>query len=182
MIEMLIVIAIMMIIMAIALPNFIRGMHTSRVRTDTNNLMGLLSVARLRAASNFARAQVKCDTTTRVCTLTTRRYGTNWSSTPNELQSVRLSQDVTFSIPSGVTGAGNQTTAVQGSPGQSNPYYIEFNSRGMPIDHTTGAAVNNFALYVADTQYGVSMAIAVDATGRILSYNKTGSTYVVVGQ
>lgn len=183
-IESLIVVAVILILTAIALPIYNQFIRSYRIRNDANNIMGILNLARMRAVSNFARARVYCDTTRGLCTLSLRRYGSAWPDvgSPTENQVVLLSGGVSLAVPSGVTsGAGNQTAPAQGGPGQSNPYYIEFNSRGLPIEDSGGSLVANYGFYLKDTQ-GTSLAVQVDTSGRPLIYSLQGSRYELIRQ
>lgn len=172
--ELLVVIAIIFVMVASAVPTYNQTIHAYQIRNDSDNLMGLLMLARLRAASEFARARVTCDSTTGTCSLSTKQISVaNWPSTPNEIQKVILSRGVAFAIPTGATsGAGGQSTTspAQGTTGQANPYFIEFNSRGLPIDDS-GNPVGTYAIYITDQQYGTSAAVAVDYSGKAQVYN-----------
>lgn len=174
------VVAIIFVMAGVALPKYQRTMRTYRVRNGANGVMGLLTIARMRAASDFARTKVSCDNTTNICTLTTMQTCCTWPTTPNEVQNVVLPQGVTLAIPTGITaGAGNQTTAAEGRTGQSNPFFIEFNSRGMPIDNS-GGAISDYAFYLNDAQYGYGAAVAVDFSGKTLVYTLMTNSYWAV--
>jgi prepilin-type N-terminal cleavage/methylation domain-containing protein len=178
-IELLVVIGIIMVMIAIALPGYNTIVHSYRIRNDANNVMGILTVARMRAAADFARAKVSCDTTSNACTLTTRTSTAGaWPTTPNEPQKVYLSSAVAFSIPAGAPGAGNQSAASQGRSGQANPYFIEFNSRGLPIEDTLGSSVSDYAFYLTDPQYKLSMAVSVDIGGTVTVYSLQNGKWV----
>lgn len=183
--ELMVVVAIILIMVAVAIPGYLRILQTYRVRSDADSIMGLITVARMRAASDFARTVVQCDTTTNTCTLSAKQFtaGTpSWPTTASEPQKVVLSQGITFAIPSGVgVGVGGQSgTPTQGNSGQSNPFKIYFNSRGQPIKDSDGTAVPDYALYLKDSKYNYSAAVAIDISGRTLVYSFSGSNYWTV--
>ncbi len=179
--ELLVVAAVILIFAAIAIPSWQRTLQSYRVRSDADNLMGLITLARMRAASDFARTVVQCDTTAKTCTLSAKQFSAGnptWPSTPSEAQTVILSPGVTFAVPTGVTaGVGNQSTPTQGNSGQTNPFKIYFNSRGLPIKDSDGTSVADYALYLQDSKYNYSSAIAIDISGRTLVYSLAGSSY-----
>jgi Tfp pilus assembly protein FimT len=176
--ELLLVVAVIVTMLAFAIPSYNQVSHGYAIRNDADNVAGLLTQARMRAASTFARARVTCDTTTKKCTLSTKKINGAWTNDP---QVVTLSKNVAFGIPSGTTnGVGNQTAAVQGSTGQTNPYYVEFNSRGQPIDDTTGNAASTYGLYITDSSYKLSAGIGVDWSGKSSVYLVQKNAYTLV--
>ena len=181
-IELSVVVTIISVMVATAMPSYNQVTHGYRLRNDADNLMGLITLARMRAASKFARSRVTCDTTTNTCTISSKQPSdSSWPSTANEPQKIVLSQGISFAIPTGTTtGAGGQSgiTPAQGTTGQTNPYYVEFSSRGLPIDDS-GNPVNNYAFYLQDQQYGTATAVAMDYSGQAKVYNRTSSAYSV---
>ena len=75
----------------------------------------------------------------------------------------------------GQAGTGNGP--YQGNSGQTNPYTITFNSRGLPIDDTSGSAVGNYAFYLNDAASNTYVAISIDSSGRASLYTFAGSSY-----
>jgi prepilin-type N-terminal cleavage/methylation domain-containing protein len=187
-VELVIVTAITLILSAIAIPNFLRLTHTYRLRSDGDGLVSLLMVGRMRGAAKFAHAQVSCDTTSTacpgagLCTLSMKQYGVNTYTA--EKQQVCLSPGISFGYPAstpnggtppGQSGAGNGP--YQGRSGQTNPYTITFNSRGLPIDDTSGSSVGNYAFYLKDAASNTYVAIGIDSSGRASLYTFAGSSY-----
>jgi len=178
MLELLFVIAIIMIIAAMAIPNYINYLRNYRIRNDANSIVGLLMIARMRASNDFARTAVSCDAsvTPAVCSIYSSQF--NPSTTPNctvtssawtkEPQQYTLSSAVKFAIPTGVSGVGGQSSPAQGESGQVNPYTIYFNSRGWPFDCSSGNTTpySGFAYYLQDAPGVFSMAVSVDTSGR----------------
>jgi prepilin-type N-terminal cleavage/methylation domain-containing protein len=190
-IELLGVVAILGIVSAMATPYYIGHLRNYRARNDANGIASLMSIARMRASSDFARAAVSCDSsvTPAVCKLYTVQSGSAAAATActlstwtQEPQQYRLSATVTFAVPTGVTaGVSGQSTITpaQVYPGQVNPYTIYFNSRGWPVD-CNGSPRTNYALYVKDLPGTFSMAVGVDPSGRSQVYILTGTSYWAV--
>lgn len=184
--ELLVVMAIILIMASIAIPSYVRMRQVYRIRGDADSLMGMLSLARMRAASDFARTKVECDSSTNVCTLFTAQYNpancpVTWPGSPNEIQKITLSPGIMLDTTGGgaAKGVGGQKTTAPalGRTGQTNPYKIFFNSRGLPIqDNCAGTNTLDYALYLKDTKYGAVMAVSVDASGlaRIWTLGKNG--------
>ncbi|MGA3212172.1 MAG: prepilin-type N-terminal cleavage/methylation domain-containing protein [Terriglobales bacterium] len=184
-IELMIVVSVILLFLAICMPNFFGVSHTYNIRSSADSLAGLISVARMTAAQNYSRTRVSCSSTTSTCTLFTESFGGTWPATANGMQAVALAHHVSLAIPTAATtGAGGQSSGApaQGTTGQTNPYYIEFNSRGMAISDSTGTAVSTYAFYLDDSTYNVSMAVAVDLSGRVTEYMQSGSSYTAVQQ
>lgn len=175
--ELLVVVVIGTILTVLAIPSYSALTATYRIRKDADSIASLANMARMRAASDFARAQLSCSTSTSSCSLLIWPYGAS-SGTAETQQTVVLSSGVSFGIPSGITaGAGGQSGEVpyQGSRVQTIANSMFFNSRGQPIaNNTVGTATTDFAIYLLGKD-GASMAVAVDASGRPVVYqlNKT---------
>jgi Tfp pilus assembly protein FimT len=183
--ELAICIAIILLFVAICVPNFFGVTHTYNIRSTADEIAGMLNVARMTAAQNYSRTRVSCSSTTSTCTLFTESFGGTWPASANGMQAIALAQGVSLAIPAAAaTGAGGQSSGapVQGSTGQANPYYIEFNSRGMAISDSTGTAFSAYAFYLNDSKYDLSMAIAVDLSGRVTEYMLSGTSYTAVQQ
>jgi prepilin-type N-terminal cleavage/methylation domain-containing protein len=185
--ELMAVVAVMVVIGAMAIPAYQNYTRNYRIRNDSNNLVGLMTVARMRAGSDFARTAVSCDSTAKppICKLYSMQY--NSGATPCTLSTwtqetehpYSFSATVTFGIPTGVTyGVQGQsaTAPAQVYAGQTNPYTIYFNSRGWPID-CSGNLISNYALYLQDQPGSFSMAVGVDSSGRSQVYLLNGNTF-----
>jgi hypothetical protein len=111
-----------------------------------------------------------------------KQYGATTYTAEN--QRVCLSPGISFGYPAstpnggtppGQSGAGNGP--YQGKSGQTNPYTITFNSRGLPIDDTSGSSVGNYAFYLKDAASNTYVAIGIDSSGRASLYTFAGSSY-----
>ncbi|HVZ16582.1 MAG TPA: prepilin-type N-terminal cleavage/methylation domain-containing protein [Terriglobales bacterium] len=179
--ELLIVLVIGTILTIIAIPSYSALTKTYRIRKDADSIASLANMARMRAASDFARAQMSCSSTTSMCTLLVWPYGAS-SGTTETAQTVVLSAGVSFGIPTGITaGAGGQSAEApyQGSRVQTIANSIFFNSRGQPIaNDSIGTAVTDYAIYLVGSD-GSSMAVGVDASGRPIVYRLVGTKWVI---
>jgi prepilin-type N-terminal cleavage/methylation domain-containing protein len=193
MIELMMVVGILAIVAAMAIPAYMSYLRNYRVRNDANNIVGLTTIARMRAGANFSRAAVSCDapagvpSTCRIYTLQNASSGTactlsTWTLEP---QQYTFSATVQFGIPTAATvGVMGQSTIspVQVNPGVTPappPYTLYFNSRGWPVD-CNGNAVTNYALYLQDQPGVFSVAVGIDPSGRGQVYLLTGNSYWVV--
>jgi type IV pilus assembly protein PilA len=190
MIELMVVVALTGIIAAMAIPQYMGYLRNYRVRNDANSIVGLMTIARMRAGSEFARTAVSCDPTVTpaVCKVYSLQYTPSISGCPalstwhQELQQYSLSPTVTFGIPTGVTiGVQGQigTAPAQVYSGQTAPYTIYFNSRGWPVT-CTGSLIQNYALYMQDSPGLFSMAVGVDPSGRAQTWVLSGNSYWVI--
>jgi prepilin-type N-terminal cleavage/methylation domain-containing protein len=190
MIELLIVVGILAIVAAMAIPSYLDYLRNYRVRNDANNIVGLTTIARMRAGANFSRAAVSCDapagvpSTCRIYTLQNASSGTactlsTWTLEP---QQYTFSSTVQFGIPTAATFGvmGQSTTApaqvYSGITPTPPPYTIYFNSRGWPVD-CNGNAITNYALYLQDQPGIFSVAVGIDPSGRGQVYLLTGNSY-----
>lgn len=178
--ELVFVVAIIGIIVSFVAGDVRTFNRTYKVRNDADSLADLITLARMRAASTFARVQVLCSNTTNQCSLQNKPYGaTTWAADSNQ-QTVSLSTGVSFGTPTGIsTGVGGQSsvTPYEGSKSQSISYATIFNSRGLPIaDNANGTAVSDYALYLVGPDNS-AMAISVDASGKASIYNLNGSSW-----
>lgn len=187
-IELMVVVGLIGVIAAMATPYYVGYLRNYRIRNDANSIVGLMTTARMRAGSDFARTAVSCDPTVTpaVCKVYSLQYNATGgvpctlSTWQKEPQQYTLSETVTFAIPSGVaSGVQGQTGT---SPAQVNsaqsgtPYNIYFNSRGWPID-CNGNLISNYALYMQDLPGTFSMAVGVDPSGRGQVWVLGGGSY-----
>lgn len=145
-----------------------------RLRNDAHALAALITMARMRASTEFAHVEVACTTnvTPAYCILESSPFPNPTSFTVgSELQKVYLSTGVSFGIPPVInTNVANQSVAYQGDAAQNTPTVtanpvIPFNSRGLPVDVLTGGTPTwDYALYLRDTA-GNYYAVSVNQTG-----------------
>lgn len=175
-IEILLVVAILGVLAAIALPLSGNAVRYAKVSGDARDMSNAIAVTKMRAASKFSQARLYFDLTgrtyyTQTCNVPSTSPCPAWTT---EGGSTSLSNTVAFGYsPAGTPPADTQTTIGQAdscfnnaSPpaAVSNTGCIIFNSRGIPVDRL-GNPTNNYAVYINDGAfiYGVT----VSATGFI---------------
>jgi prepilin-type N-terminal cleavage/methylation domain-containing protein len=185
-VELLVVVAFAGIIAAIALNPVRTYLASWDARLSVRNIVGQITLARMRAASNFSWSRVYCNTSAspQTCQVQVNAIGSNSATFTNESGATAyggwgaqpLARTTTMvtagaSVGSIGAGAGGQSSS---SP---TPYTtISFNSRGMPIDTSTGALKSDYAIYL----YSASMnyyAITVDLSGRAREWIWSGSAW-----
>jgi type II secretory pathway pseudopilin PulG len=196
---MLVVVSVVCVVAGIAVPSFLNSTRPMRLRNDAHALANMITMARMRAATEFAHVEVYCTPSPAsgpgYCQLKSLAFGVtnapaNWV---NEPQTIYLSQGVSFGIPPSIsTPVMNQPTgscplgsasAYQGDAQQYTPCattstnnpVIVFNSRGIPVDPTgtTGTngsvATSDYALYLKDASNNY-YAVSVNQTGHPTLY------------
>lgn len=182
-VQMLFVVAIVAIMGAIAVPSFVNNSRPDKIRNDARSLASLITMAKMRASTNFAHVELYCTLTPTSgpanCQLKAMGFGATSfvPEPPTNPQTVYLSSGVSFGIPATITTpVQNQTTgAYQGDQAENTPSttanpVIVFNSRGLPVDAATGQNfTSDYALYLADTA-GRYYAVTVNQTGHPALY------------
>jgi type II secretory pathway pseudopilin PulG len=195
MVELLVVISIVLIITAIALPSLPTFMRSYKLRNDARSLAGQISAARMIASENTKRALVTCNTTTKICQIAVRGLndtaltgvnGSAFIALSGSLQ-VALSGSDSFGPPGTVGASSPSNPAGQASTGAVQCNSIVFNSRGIPVyDSTVSAScanttkdgwwVSNYVNYINDG-LGDAIAVVVDPSGKANLYSWTGSQW-----
>src|SRR4051812_40443356 len=169
-IEMLMVVAIIGVLAAIALPMSGNAIRYAKISGDARDLSNQIAVTKMRAASKFSQARLYVD-------LSGGTYYVQTCNTPNvspcpswttETGSTQVSNTVTFAYSPAASAPLNTQTTI----GQAGNCYntasppvavagtacIIFNSRGIPVDSSNNPT-GNYALYIQDTSfiYGVTV-------------------------
>ena len=170
--EIIVVVGIIGIISAIAIPMFGNAITGFRVSGDARSVSNAAAVAKMRAASDFSRVRLYVDLDAKTHKIQ------SWSKVSavccwvTEGGTTALSTGVSFGFnpvtaapPNTQTSIGqaSQCTADDGTP-IANTACIMFNSRGVPVN-STFAPTGSYALYITDgaVVYGVTVA----ATGML---------------
>jgi Tfp pilus assembly protein FimT len=196
MLEILVVLMLMGIIVAIALPGTLSALKGYRLHSDATSVASYLNVVRMKAASQFKPYRLIVNTAAGTYTMErlcgdTPSSGTGsdsnctgWYqefSTPvYEGGTQYVSQGNTFSScrPSFITGSYPGT--ITGDPtGCPTTVYMYFNTRGSPVDNTGGPLGNGGAVLYMRNQNNLVDAITVALGGRVSVSSWSGSAWVV---
>jgi Tfp pilus assembly protein FimT len=168
-IELLIVVAVSLIIAGMAIPMIAPALANYRLVGDARSIASELALARMRAASNFTKAEVAFD-------LVNNRYQIqvwNKNVTPQAFQPEGgvqyLAQADTFPCDQGICGAASQLTMTPAgsqttSFAQQTPAII-FNSRGICVD-INGGPITRDAIYISNVQGSAYLAVTVNIAGQ----------------
>ena len=167
-IELLLVIGIIGILSAIAVPAATPAARGYRLAGDARSLTHNVSVAKMRAAATFTRTRFRVDAGARTYYVERWDPDTNAWVTDGNIQ--RLSTGVTFAFLGLTTAPPNtQTTIALAGPcfdtasppaAIADTHCIVYNSRGVPVNPDTGAPVGGNGLYITDGSavYGTMVA------------------------
>ncbi len=177
-IELLMVLAIMGVLAAIALPMTTNAVKYEKISGDARDISNDLSVAKMRAAAKFTQARIyvdltgkqyrlqSCnDPTTQPCAAWTTEG--NWTLLAN---TVSFGYTPVSSAPLNTqTTIGQATLCKDGSPlaDVANSACVIFNSRGIPVD-ASGIPTGSYAFYINDGTFCYGITIA--ATGFIRTW------------
>jgi Tfp pilus assembly protein FimT len=167
------VVALIGIIAAIAVPVTGSAVSGQKFKNDAQAVTNLVGLAKMRASASFTRARVRANLTDRTFVLEVWNKTTNAWETDGD--STILANGVTFGFGAIATAPPNTQTAigfspackngiVAGSADIGNTSCIVFNSRGLPVDGG-GQPFGGHAFYLTD---GVAVSgTTVTATPRI---------------
>ena len=169
-IDTLIVIAIVSLVAAMALPQTTSMMGGYKLKGNAQAINNLVGLAKMRAASQFSRARVYADLNARTFRLQV------WNKTTNQWVDDGGTQGLADGVRFGFTGVTQPPPNTQVAITQSdvctnnagadvaNTACISFNSRGMPVNNAlppAGAVTGNSGLYVTDGSvvYGTTVTM-----------------------
>jgi prepilin-type N-terminal cleavage/methylation domain-containing protein len=168
--ELVMVVALIGVISAIAVPMFGSAIAAFRLSGDARSVSNAAAVAKMRAASDFSRVRVFVDLTANTHHI--ERWNQTTSAWETEGGLTTLSTGVSFSFgPVTVPPPSTQATIGQADECTddmgdviANTACIMFNSRGVPVD-SSFAPTGSDALYLTDgtAVFGVTVA----ATGML---------------
>ena len=176
-IEMLMVVAIIGVLAAIAVPMSGNAVRYAKISGDARDLSNDLAVAKMRAAAKFTQARVFADLTgntyyIQTCDTPATTPCPGWTTDGG---SASLSSSVSFGYGSVATPPsdtqttiGQATTCLDNSgTAVANTACVIFNSRGIPVT-TGGTPTGGYAFYINDGSFVYGITIA--ATGFIRSW------------
>lgn len=194
MVEILVVLLIMGIITAIALPSALTSLKGYRLHSDATSISSYLNVVRMKAASQYAPYRLVVNVAQgtyimeKLCGTTTATADANcvtpWSaySTPKlEGGTQYISQGDTFwsCRPAIITGAGYPGTINGDLNPCPDPLYFYFNTRGSPIDNAGNPMGNGGDVLYISNQNNLVDAVTVSLGGRVSVSMWTGSSWAV---
>lgn len=180
-----IVVMVASAVASIALPSAGNAVKSYRLNADVSNVAGMLNVARMKAASQYAPYRLDVDTAQGTYVIE-RLCGNTPASGPNsdpncagtypayqplsnpayELGTQYASKGDSFSScrPNGISVyPGTVTADASGCP---SVLQIYFNTRGAPVDQTGSPLGNGGAVLYATNQNGMTEAVTVSPGGR----------------
>lgn len=164
-VEILIVLAVMAILSAFAIPSLTVAMRDMQFAADTQNISSALNYTRLKAKSLMNPYRVAFDLENNRWSVQKFNSGTgNWD----------IEQD-TNDLSRGLSGSGIAFASESGSaPGtfpEKSSSTITFNSQGIPVSGTTPTADNIVYISRSDTDF---YAVTVALTGKVHVWKKPG--------
>lgn len=187
-VEALIVVSVMLIVAAAAVPSIINSLKGYRLHSDATAIAGAMNVARMRAASQYAPYRVNLsvnsgtfsieklcgNTTTSSDSSCTSPYG-SFSTPVLESGTQYLSQgdSLVSCRPAGVSSYPGTITADASGCGNVVSFY--FNTRGSPVDATGNPLAGGGAIVYVQNSGNAVDAITVSIGGRVTVYNWSGS-------
>ena len=184
MIELLVVLLIMGIIAAFALPGAINSLRGYRLHADGTAIASYMNVARMRAASQFAPYRLTVN-----IAAGTYIYEKLCGNTPSTVDSACTSPYASFTTPQTEMGtqvimqqnhlASCKPTGISAYPGTitadpnpcPDPLQFYFNTRGLPVDNTgSPLGSGGQAVYIWN-QNRLYDAVTVSLGGRVTGWN-----------
>jgi type II secretory pathway pseudopilin PulG len=197
-IELLIVLFVVMVIAAIAIPNILSAVSNMRLRGSAGDLAGLMQQARIMAAKNNTTYSIRYGTRNgaQIAFIDLTNTGV-WAATATVNGVVTDEPLIEFSgttVPaSGApSGSGGQPSAYvlagdTGSGSYDNTKTLGFTGRGLPCNYDTTTTpatcstppANYFVYYLTDTRVGGAgwAAVVVTKGGRTKIVTWNGSTW-----
>jgi type II secretory pathway pseudopilin PulG len=206
-IELLIVMLVLLIAAAIAIPAYARIAAYLRIAGDVRDLNGMIAQAKMRAAQDFTHARVNANLTTNTYQLEVWDKNANggvgcWKTDGDKVNQCTVAaspaQPLSSGVQFGFAGAGPgglnpQTTIAQaptcssgiggGTWGSSiaNTACIEFSSRGLPVAGyglpNSGSPTPSDALYVTDSNSVYGVTVIVSGLIQIWATSATSSNW-----
>jgi prepilin-type N-terminal cleavage/methylation domain-containing protein len=182
--ELLVVVIILGIIAAFALPSALTSIKNYRLHSDATAISGYMNVARMRAAAKYAPYRViiniaqRTYTMEKLCGITLTSVDAACTSayaqfTTRQIeggtQYLMLGDSVASCRPTGVTAfPGGITADAAGCP---DPVQIYFNTRGLPVGNTGSPLTNGGAILYLSNQNNLIDAITISMGGRVAVWN-----------
>jgi type II secretory pathway pseudopilin PulG len=188
-IELLIVLFVVMVIAAIAIPNILLAVSNIRLRASAGDLAGLMQQARILAAKNNTTYPVRYTTTGGAQIAYVDLNGNSTFSTGEPVMQFSGTAAPASGAPS---GSGGQPSAYvlagdTGSGSYDNTNILGYTGRGLPCNYDTSTTpatcstppAKYFVYYITDTRVGRAgwAAVVVTKGGRAKIVTWNGSTW-----
>ena len=173
-IELVVGVAILLLLAAIAIPNALATLRAYRLTGSARAVAHQVSLARLRAETEFTNAQLVIDPATnaysvQVCTVAGKADN---CTTPGD-----YNNEGTQFLPTGVSfGFGPATGPAAGQAALQQTLQARFNSRGIPVLLDGSGNTNaNDVIYITDGQANAfAVSVTVGGHVRVWRYNGSG--------
>jgi prepilin-type N-terminal cleavage/methylation domain-containing protein len=199
MMELLVVILLIGIVAAIALPTAITHLKDYQLHSDATAIASYLNVVRMKAASQYAPYRLVVNISSANYTMeelcggktTTDDSACDGSGTApayKPLSTPKLSggtqyfySRVTLSScrPSSITGTLYPGTISADLSPCPDPLYFYFNTRGSPVDNTGSPMSNGGDVLYLQSQNGLTDAVTVSLGGRVSVSTWSGTSWVI---
>ncbi len=192
MLELLVVVLIMAIVTAIAIPQALTAVKGYRLHSDASAVASQLNVTRFRATSQNTPYRLNIDTSTtpnsftmeRLCGNTPVATDSNCTSAyqprTNGIEAGR--QVVSYGDSFTTTNPGGTTSYPGTITGGSAATVFYFNTRGMPVDSSGNPLSGGGAVIYVTSRVNLTDAVMVSVGGRIAVYQWNPSTSAWVGR
>ena len=180
MMELLVVVLIIGLITAMAIPQALTAVKAYRLHSDAGAFAGQLNVARFRATSQNTPYRVTISTAVVPHTFQLERL---CASTPSSTDSNCTSayQPRTSGVEGGILPISRGNTFTTTNPGGTTAYpgaitggtaatVFHFNTRGMPVDSNGNPLSNGGAVVYVTNGSNLTDAVAVTVGGRVSTY------------
>jgi Tfp pilus assembly protein FimT len=171
MLEVLVVILIMGIIAAFALPNAMNFVRAYRLHADASAIASQLNVARFRATSQYTPYRISFNFPANSFTMD--RLDTSYGSPKTEFGAQPLSRGITL-LPKCPVAAkpGNVSATFEESSSA-----INFNTRGLPVDASANPTNNNVVYLQNDFNLYDAVTVSLGGQISIWTYSATAKTW-----
>ena len=190
MLELLVVVLVMAIVTAIAIPQALTAVKGYRLHSDAAAVAAQLNVTRFRATSQNTPYRLNIDTSTtpntfameRLCGSTPVSTDSNCSAAyqPRTNGIEAGQQTVSYGDSFTTTNPGGTTSYPGTITGGAAATVFYFNTRGMPVNNTGNPLSNGGSVIYVTSRINLTDAVVVSVGGRIAVYqwNPSTSTWV----
>ncbi len=181
-VEMVVVVAIMMVVAAIAVPNVMNAIYIVRLNSSATSVSSILQATRQQAVRDNS-FYYTCWTTGTGGSVWMVKQGSTCGTTPTGTTQVQVNSTVQ------ILSSGPSVPPVTGYSPQASNIPVAFNSRGVPCVVIGGTCLSNygspqvtvgFAIYLKQTRSSGGIdwaAVTVSPAGRVQKWRYNGSSW-----